>query len=109
MWTNLSMVSKLKKIAAKNVGMGMYIAKLDRPWLDAAFLFQGFYVRNQDDVNEIIHQCEYVYIDEQGAPKDVKNGSLSCPLGGGEHMSSNTQNKKINEEKNFKYCKCFWL
>jgi len=40
----------------------MYIAELDRPWRETPFLFQGFEVRSQDDIDEIKRYCQHVYI-----------------------------------------------
>ncbi|MDQ2070799.1 DUF3391 domain-containing protein, partial [Natronospira bacteriovora] len=32
----------LKKIDIRDLKVGMYVAELDRPWIDSPFLFQGF-------------------------------------------------------------------
>ncbi|MGH8403215.1 MAG: DUF3391 domain-containing protein, partial [Gammaproteobacteria bacterium] len=42
---------------------GMYVARLDRPWTETPFLFQGFFIRNQDEIEELKHHCQYVYVD----------------------------------------------
>ena len=42
---------------------GMYVAELDRPWVDTPFLFQGFVIQNDEDVKELRTHCEFVYID----------------------------------------------
>lgn len=50
----------------------MYIAKLDRPWLDSPFLFQGFYIENGSDIQLVQQVCRYVYIDvSKGTHKDL--------------------------------------
>jgi len=43
--------------------IGMYVVELDRPWLESPFLFQGFEIRNQDDIYQLKACCDYVYID----------------------------------------------
>jgi len=43
----------------------MYISRLDRPWLETRFLFQGFRVTRIDDIEELSRHCEYVYIDTE--------------------------------------------
>ncbi len=49
----------------------MYVSRLDRPWGESDFLFQGFYIKTQDDIEEIKRQCEHVYIDtERGVGAD---------------------------------------
>ncbi|WP_344432424.1 DUF3391 domain-containing protein, partial [Amycolatopsis minnesotensis] len=32
------------------VRLGMYVARLDRPWLDSPFLFQGFVLEREEDL-----------------------------------------------------------
>lgn len=43
--------------------VGMYISKLDRPWLETPFVFHGFKIININDVDEIAKHCRYVYVD----------------------------------------------
>ena len=45
--------------------VGMYVAQLDRPWLDTPFLFQGFYIRSKDEIDEIKAHCEHVYVSRE--------------------------------------------
>ena len=47
----------------KDLEIGMYVAELDRPWLDSSFLFQGFVLKNNNDIKEVQDQCDFVYID----------------------------------------------
>lgn len=42
---------------------GMYVAKLDRPWEETPFLFQGFLLEDQDDVSQVQAVCDSVTID----------------------------------------------
>lgn len=53
------------KIDTKDLQIGMYISELDRPWLETPFLFQGFSISSQGDINELEHCCEYVFVDEE--------------------------------------------
>ena len=41
----------------------MYVSELDRPWLETPFLFQGFYIRNQDEIVALRSHCKSVIID----------------------------------------------
>ena len=41
----------------------MYVSELDRPWLETPFLFQGFYVRNQDEIVALRSHCKTVIVD----------------------------------------------
>ncbi len=58
-----------QKILVKDLKPGMYVTDLDRPWLETHFLFQGFQIKNQQDIEEISRICDFVYIDiEEDAP-----------------------------------------
>ena len=56
----------------------MYVARLDRPWTDTPFLFQGFFIRTQDEIEELQRHCQYVYIDpERDHPDSTRTGTGS--------------------------------
>jgi HD-GYP domain-containing protein (c-di-GMP phosphodiesterase class II) len=42
---------------------GLYVAALDRPWLDTPFLFQGFEIQEAGEVRALGRYCEFVYVD----------------------------------------------
>lgn len=41
----------------------MFVAELDRPWLETPFLFQGFYIETADDIKELGKFCDHVFVD----------------------------------------------
>jgi len=53
----------LQRVEVDDLSLGMYVAKLDRPWLETSFVLQGFYVRSQDTIAELAAECGYVYVD----------------------------------------------
>lgn len=58
-----------KQVATLDLQLGMYVTRLDRPWLETPFLFQGFTIQNAQDIAELQRHCQHVYIDiERGAP-----------------------------------------
>ena len=50
-------------IDVANVMEGMYVSKLDRPWLETPFVFQGFEVRERSEINLLKQYCDIVYVD----------------------------------------------
>ena len=40
----------------------MYVVDLDRPWRETRFMFQGFEVRSQEDLDKLKRTCQFVYI-----------------------------------------------
>lgn len=57
------MSPKEQKVSIGDVRVGMYVSRLDRPWLETRFLFQGFRIDTAADIEELQRHCEYVYID----------------------------------------------
>lgn len=51
------------KIAVAELAIGMYVAELDRPWTDTAFLFQGFRIRQQQEIRLLQEICQFVWVD----------------------------------------------
>ena len=60
-----------KKIDVRDLQKGLYVAELDRPWLETPFLFQGFELRSLEEMAMLKKHCKYVYIDTELGP-DIK-------------------------------------
>lgn len=52
-----------KKINSEDLQIGMFVTELDRPWLESHFLFQGFTITNDSDLEDVRRTCAYVYVD----------------------------------------------
>jgi len=50
------------KIPVSQLGMGMFVSALDRPWLETPFLVQGFLIESLDHIVLVQEFCDYVYI-----------------------------------------------
>ena len=66
------------KVPTDQLKLGMHVSRLDRPWLDTPFLFQGFPVHDQDDLTALKNICEFVYIDvlKTGVAPEVRSPFL---------------------------------
>lgn len=51
------------KIFTTDLKVGMFVADLDRPWVDTPFLLQGFLVDDQEQIAALRSHCEYVMVD----------------------------------------------
>ena len=68
----------LRKIDVDGLRVGMYVSQLDRPWLETPFLFQGFFIRNNNEIEELRRYCDYVEIDiEESDPRIVDTLTVS--------------------------------
>ncbi len=54
---------KYIEVPVHQLEAGMYVAYLDRPWLESPFAVQGFYVHNEADILEVADACSYVFVD----------------------------------------------
>ena len=58
------------KIYTTDLKVGMFVADLDRPWVDTPFLLQGFLVENQEQILALRTHCEYVIVDRARSTGD---------------------------------------
>ena len=52
-----------QKIDANDLQTGMFVADLDRPWIDTPFLLQGFLLEDDEQLKQLRSHCEWVMID----------------------------------------------
>ena len=43
-----------RKVSTANLKVGMYISKLDRPWVQTPFLIQGFFIEEESDISKLV-------------------------------------------------------
>lgn len=51
------------KVSVDELVLGMYVSRLDRPWLETPFKLQGFLLRDDSEIDELQKYCKYVYVD----------------------------------------------
>jgi len=56
---------ELKQIAVEDLQLGMYVSKLDRPWTETPFVFQGFILRSQKQIDAMKKYCKHVFVDPE--------------------------------------------
>jgi HD-GYP domain-containing protein (c-di-GMP phosphodiesterase class II) len=54
---------ELVQTPVQNLMLGMYVSELDIPWLESPFLFQGFFIETEQDLQILRETCQYVYVD----------------------------------------------
>lgn len=54
---------KTIKIHISELKIGMFVSKLDRPWLETPFLMQGFVIESLDDIDVVAEYSQFVWID----------------------------------------------
>jgi HD-GYP domain-containing protein (c-di-GMP phosphodiesterase class II) len=56
---------RLVKVPAMSLEPGMFIAELDRPWLETPFALQGFVVRDTSEILHVSNYVDHVYVDAE--------------------------------------------
>ncbi len=62
------------KVNVGDLQTGMYVTELDRPWVGTPFLFQGFLIESDEELEQLKAICVFVVIDE--AQSKVAVGSV---------------------------------
>lgn len=81
---------KLKKISVSSLEIGMYVARLDKDWLESSFLYQGFMVEHHDDIRSLEEECQHVWIEPVTEIRSSKKDE-----------SLHVLNKQKNQKKNY--------
>lgn len=66
-----------KKIAVDDLAVGMFVAELDRPWLDTPFLLQGFLIESLEQIETLKRYCRHVYVDPLRSAETIGHLDLS--------------------------------
>ena len=51
------------QISVQRLAHGMFVAELDRPWLDTPFLLQGFAIDSAIEIETLGKYCRFVFVD----------------------------------------------
>ena len=75
-----------KQLPVGELRKGMYVSRLDRPWTETPFLFQGFSISRAREIEILQDYCEFVFVDtkrsrppEHETP-EVQDPDLIAPL-----------------------------
>ena len=84
----------LVPVDCKRLQLGMYVAELDRPWLQTPFHAHGFMLSHAEQIESLRRVCSYVYVDPV-LSEHSENGLFSTGLTervstlvAGNHLSS---------------------
>jgi HD-GYP domain-containing protein (c-di-GMP phosphodiesterase class II) len=55
----------LREIPVEELTFGMYVSRLDRPWTETPFVFQGFVVKSEKQIDVLKKYCKHVFVDPE--------------------------------------------
>lgn len=70
-----TIVSSQRWIRSSQLEVGMYIAELDVPWENTPFMFQGFFLESQAQIDAVAKYSEYVLVKTEKIAARAVNSS----------------------------------
>ena len=86
------------KLLVKDLEIGMYVCKLDKPWVESGFLFQGFLIKDKQILRQLHDECSYAYIDVAKQSKAYK-AKQTIATKNSESKTAVTKPKKVKKKK----------
>jgi HD-GYP domain-containing protein (c-di-GMP phosphodiesterase class II) len=72
------MLKQIVELPVEALKKGLYVSRLDRPWIDSPFLFQGFEIESDDDLIQLRQLCQTVYVEVTAS--EAEELRLSKPI-----------------------------
>jgi hypothetical protein len=66
------MSRRLFRISPQQLQPGMFIAEVDRPWLETPLPFQSFFVRDLAEIQWIRANCAFVVVDSENSDRSLE-------------------------------------
>jgi len=88
-----------RKVNSRELKIGMYVDSLDRPWVETDFLFQGFLIQSEDDLESLRKQTEFVFVDEEKCDMSSSSGSTPAVPASGQHAEKQMREVKDDIKK----------
>lgn len=110
--THIQMDEYELKTSIEGLEVGMYVTRLDRPWIETPFPIQGLRIESQQDIETLGRYVTYVYVDTQKGPSPahrywVTGGAEGLALKNPDHPPIKVfNNTRDNEYTSLK--KCFY-
>ena len=100
----MSEISYLKRVEVRvqDLKVGMYVGALDKPWESSSFLFQGFPIESERQIEQLKRECRKVYVDIKTKEElALHNLQVGCELEISD-SSRNSVDRKALSSKAFK-------
>lgn len=79
------------KTSIEGLQIGMYVSRLDRPWLETPYVMEGILIKSVTQIQELSKYCSYVFVDlEKGVSPKARYWAV-----GNEHEMSLENNNSL--------------
>jgi len=74
------MAKEIVELPVEQLKLGIYVSRLDRPWEDTPFLFQGFAVESDEELQTLRRLCKVVFVEVSLAEaEELKSAARKTP------------------------------
>src|SRR5580704_15741864 len=71
------------ELPAEQLKKGIYVSRLDRPWTETPFLFQGFEIESDEELETLRRLCKVVYVEVSVAEaEELRSAARKKPANG---------------------------
>ena len=77
-----------KQVSVEELQFGVFISELDRPWTETPFMFQGFVLKDEKQLEILKKHCKKVFIDSEKGLDLVDRKLQTGPLSSGSRSGS---------------------
>ncbi len=88
-----------QEIPVHNLQIGMYVSRLDVPWVQTPFPIQGFHISKQEELDQLALYCNKVYIDRFLSKIDVRSNLSLTPKKFIDKDKVDSKTKRLMSEK----------
>jgi len=84
-----------REVPVESLEFGMYVAKLDRPWTETPFVYQGFVLQTEQQLEALKKYCKRVYVDPEKRREVVAAKLLTLPPGSARQAIAEQSREKV--------------
>ncbi|MCF6192883.1 MAG: DUF3391 domain-containing protein [Kangiellaceae bacterium] len=88
-----------QEISVQNLQVGMYVSRLDVPWVQTPFPIQGFHIAKQEQLDQLALYCNKVYIDRFLSKVEVKSSLSLTSKNPSKRDKYDSKTKRLMAEK----------
>jgi HD-GYP domain-containing protein (c-di-GMP phosphodiesterase class II) len=84
-----------REVPVESLEFGMFVAKLDRPWTETPFVYQGFVLQTEQQLDALKKYCKVVYVDPEKRQEAVGVRLLALPPGSARKVIAEQSREKV--------------
>ncbi|MEO8716798.1 MAG: DUF3391 domain-containing protein [Burkholderiales bacterium] len=84
-----------REVPVEFLEFGMFVARLDRPWTETPFVYQGFVLKTEQQLNALKKYCKMVYVDPEKRQQVVAPRLLTLPPSSSRQFIAEQSKEKV--------------